>query len=438
MSAGELVALSDLTMLRNVDANHLIHAVRQLVAVFFGVFAGDLLDVDHRTGLAVRHTQRGVTNFAALLTEDGAQQTLFRSQLGFALRGDLTHQNVAGFDFGADADNATLVEVGHRVFADVRQITGDLLGTQLGFAGVDLVFLDVDGAQGVVLHETLGDDHSILVVIAVPRHEGDEQVLAQSHFTLLGCRAVGQHGAGFHTFAVVDQRHLVVTGGLVGTAELGQLVGAGGAIVVHYTDDIGGNIGHHARLLSQNHITGINGCTPFGTGAHQRALGFDQRHGLALHVGTHQCSVALIVFQERNQGCADGNHLARGNVHVVNGADRHIDRFFLTDSGKGLLLDEVAVLVELLVGLCDDVLGIAVCGHVFDLVGHMAVDDLTVRGLDEAERVDAAEGCQRADKTDVRAFRRLDRAHTAEVGRVHVSHFHGCTVAGQTARTQSG
>ena len=94
----------------------------------------------------MRHTQRGVTHFAALLTEDGAQQALFRSQLGFALRGDLTHQNVAGFDFGADADNATLVEVGHRVFADVRQITGDLLGTQLGFAGVDLVFLDVNGA----------------------------------------------------------------------------------------------------------------------------------------------------------------------------------------------------------------------------------------------------------------------------------------------------
>lgn len=29
MSAGELVALGDLTMLRNVDADHLVHAVRQ-------------------------------------------------------------------------------------------------------------------------------------------------------------------------------------------------------------------------------------------------------------------------------------------------------------------------------------------------------------------------------------------------------------------------
>ncbi len=144
------------------------------------------------------------------------------------------------------------------------------------------------------------------------------------------------------------------------------------------------------------------------------------------------------MLQERNQGGTDGNHLARGNVHVVDGADRNVDRFLFADSGKSLLLDEIAVLVEFLVGLCDHVLGIAVSGHVLDLVGHMAVDDLTVRGLDEAERVDAAEGSQGADKTDVRAFRGFDRAHTAEVGRVHVSHFHGGAIAGKAAGSQSG
>ena len=144
------------------------------------------------------------------------------------------------------------------------------------------------------------------------------------------------------------------------------------------------------------------------------------------------------MLQERNQGGTDGHHLARGHIHVVDGADWHIDCLFLADSGKGLALDEVAVLVELLVGLGDHVLGIAIRGHVFDLVGHMTVDDLAVRGLDEAERVDAAEGCQGADKTDVRAFRGFDRAHAAEVGRVHVSHFHGGTVTGQTAGAQCG
>ena len=81
------VAPGDLTMLRDVDADHLVHAVRQLVAVFLGILASDLLDGDHSTGFAVRHAQRGVTHLAALLAEDGAEQTLFRSQLGLALQG---------------------------------------------------------------------------------------------------------------------------------------------------------------------------------------------------------------------------------------------------------------------------------------------------------------------------------------------------------------
>ena len=71
-------------------------------------------------------------------------------------------------DLGADADDAALVKVGQRILADVGEVAGDLFGTELGFAGVDLVLLDVDGGQGVLLHETLGDDHGVLVVVAIP------------------------------------------------------------------------------------------------------------------------------------------------------------------------------------------------------------------------------------------------------------------------------
>ena len=47
-----------------------------------------------------------------LLAEDGAQQLFFRRQLGFALGRDLADQHVAGFDFGADVDDAGLVQAG--------------------------------------------------------------------------------------------------------------------------------------------------------------------------------------------------------------------------------------------------------------------------------------------------------------------------------------
>jgi hypothetical protein len=106
-------------------------------------------------GLAVRHLQRGVADLAGLLAEDGAQQALLRGQLGLALRRDLADQDVTGHDLGADADDPALVEVGEHLLGDVRDVPGDLLGAQLGVAGVDLVLVDVDRGEHVVLDEPL-------------------------------------------------------------------------------------------------------------------------------------------------------------------------------------------------------------------------------------------------------------------------------------------
>src|SRR5690606_37474252 len=60
------------------------------------------------------------------------------------------------------------------------------------------------------------------------------------------------------------------------------------------------------------------------------------------------------------------------------------------------------------------------------------VDDLPVRGLDEPERVDPRVRGQRTDQTDVRAFRRLDRAHPAVVAGVHVTDVHAGAFTRQT------
>src|SRR5690242_20952021 len=44
-------------------------------------------------------------------------------------------------------------------------------------------------------HEALRQDDRVLVVVALPRHERHQEVLAQGHLALLGARAVGEHGA---------------------------------------------------------------------------------------------------------------------------------------------------------------------------------------------------------------------------------------------------
>ena len=98
---------------RDVHAHQLVHAGRQLVAVV----AGEHADVDDLAGLAVRHLQARVADLTRLLTEDRAEQTLFRRQLGLALGRDLADEDVARADLGADADDAALVEVLEDVLA---------------------------------------------------------------------------------------------------------------------------------------------------------------------------------------------------------------------------------------------------------------------------------------------------------------------------------
>src|SRR5207248_3332944 len=138
VAAGELVALRDLALLRDVHAHELVHARRQVVA---GV-AREGLHVDDLAALAVRDLERGVADLARLLLEDRADQLLLGRQLGFALRRDLADEQVARADLGADADDAAIVEVAERFLRAVRDVAGDLLVTELGRTGVELVLLD--------------------------------------------------------------------------------------------------------------------------------------------------------------------------------------------------------------------------------------------------------------------------------------------------------
>ena len=52
-------------------------------------------------------------------------------------------------------------------------------------------FLDVDGGV-TILHHALGDEDRVLEVVAVPRHERDQHVLAQRQFADVRRGTVGQ------------------------------------------------------------------------------------------------------------------------------------------------------------------------------------------------------------------------------------------------------
>jgi len=434
VASGQLVTVGDLPLLGHVDPDQLVDPRRQFVALL----AVEDADADDGAGLAVGHLHRGVAHLARLLAEDRAEQPLLGGQLGLALRGDLADQDVPGPHLGTDPDDAALVEVGEHVLADVGDVAGDLLGTELGVPGVDLVFLDVDRGQHVVLHQPLGQDDRILVVVALPGHERDQQVAAQRHLAAVGTRPVRQRRADLDPVAVGDQRPLVDAGGLVGATELGQPVAAVGAVVVGDVDDVGAHRGDHTGLGGHGDVAGVHSAAVFHPGADIGGLVADQRHRLALHVGAHQRPGGVVVLQEGDQRGGHRHHLPRGHVHVLDGLRGHHVDVAVLDPHQHALLGEPAVRQHLGVGLRDDVAVLLIGGQVVDLFGHVPVDHLAVRGLDETERVHPSEGRQRPDEADVRAFRGLDRAHPSVMAVVDVADLHARAVAGEAARAERG
>ena len=105
-------------------------------------------------------------------------------------------------------------------------------------------------------------------------------------------------------------------------------------------------------------------------------------------------------------------------------------------AGNGIF-DESAVVADFGVGFRNDVLAFLIGRQINHFVGYPAVNDLAVRAFDKAVFVDAGVSRQRVNQTDVRAFRRFNRADTSVVGRVHVADFKTGAITGQTAGTQS-
>ena len=300
----------------------------------------------------------------------------------------------------------------------------------------------MDRGVAVVSYHLLGDQDRILEVVAVPRHEGDGHVLTQCQLADIGRGAVSHHVTTRNQVTYLHDRTLVDVGVLVGTGEFGQVVdvythftGHGFFVVHAYHNTVRINVVHHTATTGDHGGTRIDSHIALDTGTHEGFFRAQARYGLTLHVGAHQGTVCIVMLQERNQRGRNGYHLAGRHVHVLYAVWRSQNGFaFFTASHQ--LVDQVTGFVQLGVGLGDHVAAFFDGGQVIDLVGYLAINDLAVRGFQETELVGTCVHGQRVDQTDVRAFRRFDRAHAAVVGRVYVTHFEAGAFAGQTTRAQ--
>ena len=381
----------------------------------------------------MRHLEGGISDFSCLLSEDGTKEAFLRCQLCLSLGSDLTDQDIACTDFRTHADDAVLVQILEGILADTGNVPGDLFGAQLGISGFAFVLFDMNRCIYVVSDQSFAEQDSVLVVVALPGHETDQRVLAQGQLAVAGGRTVCDDLAGCHTLTCEHDGLLVVAVGLVASLELGKGILILSAFVV--PDDDGGGVYefHNTAPVCQHADTGVNGCLGFHTGTDGRSLGGQKRNGLTLHVGTHQGTVRVIVLQERNQGCSNGEDHSGRDVHVLECSLGICGSLCSVTAGHSSVY-KAAVLIQLGTRLSHMVVIFFIRSHVDDFVRNAGIlriglIDLSVRCLYKAVFIDPCKGSKRVDQTDVGTFGGLNGAHSSVVCIVDVSYLESGTVS---------
>ena len=215
------------------------------------------------------------------------------------------------------------------------------------------------------------------------------------------------------------------------------LLALGQFAVLGNDDLIAGEGSHFAGFVGDDDRTRVTGDALLETGGDQRRFGDQQRHRLALHVGTHQRAVRVVVLQERDQAGRDGDQLLGRDIHVIDPGRLDIDVItFASPPANNTVGRELALVINRRVRLGNDERFLAISGKVIEMPGHAAVFGFAIRRFQETKIVDAGERRQRRDQTDVRTFRRFHRTDTAIVRIMHVADLKPGTIARKPAWPQ--
>src|SRR5205823_9164444 len=158
------------------------------------------------------NSQRRVFHVRGFFTEDGAQQSFFRRQFRFGFWRNFADQNVAWFHFRADAHHPVRAQIAQRFFANIWNIARDFFRPELGVARPDLELIDVNGSVDVFLHHLLRDHDGILKIVAIPRHERDQDVASEREFAVIGVRSIGNDLTSLHVLTFFHNWLLVYAG----------------------------------------------------------------------------------------------------------------------------------------------------------------------------------------------------------------------------------
>ena len=83
----------------------------------------------------------------------------------------------------------------------------------------------------------------------------------------------------------------------------------------------------------------------FDTSTNDWSIRTQQRNSLAHHVRSHQCTVSIVMFQERNQRSCNGSDLLRSYVHQIDLRRRH-DREISFKTSFHSITNKLTVIIQ--------------------------------------------------------------------------------------------
>ena len=327
--------------------------------------AGEQTFTDNHTLQRRRCLQRRIFHITSLITEYGTKQLFFRRRVRLAFRSNLTNQNITRLDTGTYTHNTILVKVFGSLFTYIRNIRSQLFHTALRFTNFQRVFLYVYGSQKVFANHTFVQYDSVLIVVSLPRHVGNQQVLTQSKLALFGRVTLGKDLSLRHTLTFLANRTKVNRHVLVGTTPFGNSIFFQCRFeayklflfrtIVQNADSRSIYKVNHTFALSSNLRTRVTCKLTFDTCTYNRSFTLQQRNCLAHHVRSHQRTVSIVMFQERNQRCCNRGNLLWRYVHQLY-LIRSYNRIIGILTGFYFVADESSVFIQRCITLSDNLL----------------------------------------------------------------------------------
>ena len=300
-------------LFRHVELGFLVSLGSSLVA-FLGDFRVECRAY-HRTAQGRGGLQGCILHIPCLVSEDGAQELLFRRRIALSLRSDLSDHNVPRLDMRSDPDDTVLIQVSGCILAYVRDIRGELLHSSLGIADFCQIFIHVYRGEDIPADHPFRKHDGVLVVVSFPRHERYLEVPSECQLAVLGGVAFCHYLSCLHLVSLAYCRLEENGRALVCPPVYRKLVDSHirrvadeflvfGTVVFH-VDLVGIHIDNLSASFGDDLCPRVHTYPFFQSGSDDRGFRIEERHCLAHHVRSHQRPVGIIMLQERDQGGCD-------------------------------------------------------------------------------------------------------------------------------------